>query len=405
MMKDWLLTRYAASTFNKCPHQQLPGMTGPPVRIHVDPLASPTAVHTPSTVPPHWQDEVEQQLNDDVSLGVLEKVPIGEPSMWCHRMVPVKKADGTPRRTVDLSPLNRHCLRETHHVKPPYQQARSIPPNTWKTVTDAWNGYHSVPIHQDDRHLTTFITPWGRYRYKVAPQGYLASGDGYTRRFDEIIQDVPRKTKCVDDTAIWDEELEQHWWRTLDFLELLGRHGIVLNPKKFQFAQQEVEFAGFKISAGEIRPLEKFLVAIREFPTPTKLSDVRSWFGLVNQVSHYSRLTDLMTPFKHLLSSKAKFSWSTDLEKAFTQSKSAIVEAIREGVEIFDMRRRTCLRPDWSTTGIGFLLSQKHCECLSSSPGCCNHGWCITAAGSRFLRPAETRYAAVEGEACYCLGT
>jgi len=226
----------------------------------------------------------------------------------------------------------------------------------------------------------------------VALQGFLASEDGYTRRFDEIIQDVPRKTKCVDDTAIWDEDLEQHWWRTLDLLELLGRHGIVLNPKKFQFAQQEVEFAGFKISAGEIRPLEKFLVAIRDFPTPTKLNEVRSWFGLVNQVSHYSRLTDLMTPFKHLLCSKAKFCWSKEKGKS-VHTVSAIVEAIREGVEIFDMHRRTCLRPDWSTTGIGFLLSQKYCECPSSSPGCCNYGWCITAAGSRFFRHAETRYA------------
>ena len=31
-----------------------------------------------------------------------------------------------------------------------------------------------------------FITPWGRYRYLVAPQGYISSGDGYSRRFDEI---------------------------------------------------------------------------------------------------------------------------------------------------------------------------------------------------------------------------
>ena len=32
-------------------------------------------------------------------------------------------------------------------------------------------------------------------------------------------------------------------------------------------------------------------------------------------------------------------------------------------------------------------------------PGCCQHGWRITLAGSRYLKPAETRYAAVEGEA------
>ena len=68
--------------------------------------------------------------------------------------------------------------------------------------------------------MTTFIIPWGRYRYRMAPQGFLASGDGYTRRFDEIIADVERKTKCVDDTLLWDEDLEKHWWRMLDFPEL-----------------------------------------------------------------------------------------------------------------------------------------------------------------------------------------
>ena len=72
----------------------------------------------------------------------------------------------------------------------------------FQTGTDAWNGFHSVPIHPDDKHYTTFITPWGRYRYKVAPQGFIASGDGYSRRFDEIIADIERKSKCVDDTIM-----------------------------------------------------------------------------------------------------------------------------------------------------------------------------------------------------------
>lgn len=63
------------------------------------------------------------------------------------------------------------------------------------------------------------------------------------------------------------------------------------------------------------------------------------------------------------------------------------------------MNRITCLRPDWSNQGIGYFLSQKHCECPSDRPGCCNNGWKITLAGSRFLSSAEKRYAPVEGEA------
>lgn len=34
-------------------------------------------------------------------------------------------------------------------------------------------------------------------------QGYLAHGDTYTRRYDEIIIDIRKKTKCVDDTVLW----------------------------------------------------------------------------------------------------------------------------------------------------------------------------------------------------------
>lgn len=398
-MKDWLLKRYAASTFNKCPHQPLKGMSGPEIRIHVDPDAKPVAVQTPAMVPLHWHEKVEQGIKNDCSLGVLEKPPMGEPQTWVHRMVLSEKEDGSIRRMVDLSPLNKHCVREVHHVRPPFQQARAIPPSTWKTVTDAWNGYHSVPIREEDRHLTTFITPWGRFRYKVAPQGFLASGDGYTRRFDEIIAEFDRKTKCVDDTVMWDSDLKEHWWRTIDFLELLGNNGVVLNPEKFQFAQREIDFAGFHISETEIKPHAKFLKAIAEFPTPTKVTDVRSWFGLVHQVANYGQLTEVMVPFKKLLSPKVKFYWDQELQDAFTLSKQSIVKAIQNGVEIFDFGKPTCLRPDWSTTGLGYFLSQKHCECEADVPGCCNDGWKITMAGSRFLKPCEARYAAVEGEA------
>ena len=398
-MKKWLLARYATSTFNTCPHRPLSCMDGPPVEIHVDPSATPRAVHTPAAVALHWQQRVYEDLLRDEALGVIERVPYGEPVDWCHRMVVTRKHDGSPRRTVDLSPLNRFCKRETFAADTPFQLARRIPKGTWKTVTDAWNGYHSVPLREADRHLTTFITPFGRWRYTRAPQGFLSSGDGYNRRFDAVLAGFPRKERCVDDTVHYDDDLETHWWRTIDLLTRLGRAGIVLNPDKFQFAQRDVEFAGFRIAETTITPMSKYLDAIRTFPTPQSTTDIRSWFGLVNQVANYAQLRDVMKPFKSFLSPKQKFFWSAELESAFTRSKELILSAIREGVEIFDLSKRTCLRPDWSSRGIGYFLLQQHCSCPSGVPGCCDDGWKVTLAGSRFLTSAEQRYAAVEGEA------
>ena len=73
----------------------------------------------------------------------------------------MQRKNGTPWRTVDFQALNTHTIRETHHAQSTFLQARSVPHWTKKTVFDAWNGYHSVPIRKEDRHLTTLITPWG----------------------------------------------------------------------------------------------------------------------------------------------------------------------------------------------------------------------------------------------------
>ena len=398
-MKQWLLERYATSTFNKCPHQILPTMDGPPIQVHLLPDAKPVNVGTPAPVALHWQDQVKKDLLRDVALGVLEQVPHGEPTGWCFRMVVRRKEDGSPRRTVDLSPLNKFCQREAHSSRSPFNLARSVPADSIKSVFDAWNGYHSVPIREEDRHLFTFITPWGLFRYKRAPQGFLSSGDGYNRRFDDLTSNLARSERCVDDTLIHDTDEETHWRRSIDFLNLCGNAGIVLNAEKFQFAESTVNFAGFRIKSDSVEPLPKYLDSIRDFPTPSSLTDIRSWFGLVNQVSHYSQLRDMMEPFRKFLSPKEKFSWNDTLDEIFQESKSRIVKAIQDGVQIFDITRRTCLRTDWSRQGIGYFLSQKHCNCSSRSFGCCQDGWKVTLAGSRFLTPTEKNYAPVEGEA------
>ena len=109
----------------------------PPIEIHVDPSAKLVAVHTPASIPLHWQDKVHENLLRDEAVGILERVPHGEPTLWCHRMVITRKHDGSPRRTVDFSSLNKFCRRETFAAEAPFKLARRIPRNTWKTVTDA----------------------------------------------------------------------------------------------------------------------------------------------------------------------------------------------------------------------------------------------------------------------------
>ncbi len=362
-LEEHLLHAYSSSTFNTCEHQPLPLMSGPPLRLMIDPLATPTAHHNPIPVPLHWQEEVKAGLDRDVRLGVLEQVPIGTPVTWCHRMVVCPKKNGSLRRTIDFQALNRHATRETHHTQSPFHQARSVPLRTKKTIFDAWNGYHSVALHEADRHFTTFITPWGRYRYRTAPQGYIASGDGYTSRYDGIVAHIQDKTKCIDDTLLWSQTVEEAYRQATEWLDTCGNNGVTLNPAKFRFARDEVEFAGFDITPTTVKSCQKYVRAISDFPTPKNLTDVRSWFGLVNQVSYAFSMTAAMAPFRELLKPTQKFEWTASHDAAFRESKRVIAQEIQHGVEIFDKNKPTCLATDWSKDGVGYWLFQKHCSC------------------------------------------
>ena len=401
-LEQWIRDFYAASAFNVCECQPLPEMHGPPLKIFLQDGAKPVAAHTPIPIPIHWQKEVKAGLDRDEAIGVIEKVPPGTPTTWCHRMVCVPKKDNTPRRTVNFQPLNQYSSRQTHHTMSPFHQASMVPANTKKTVLDAWNGYHSVALDPACKDLTTFLTPWGRYRYRKAPMGYLAAGDAYTERFDKIITDVKNKTKCVDDTVLWAQTIQESFHQTCSFLSLCSQNGIVFNQKKFQFCRDEVEFAGFMISSDSVRPSEKILESIRDFPVPKTISNVRGWFGLVNQVAPFFANRPVMEPFRELLKPSAAgkaIYWDENLTKLFEESKIVIISAIREGIKCFRAGDVTCLMPDFCKTGIGFLLTQKRCRCEKISPYCCPGGWQVVLAGSRFTKGPETRYAPVEGEA------
>ena len=63
-----------------------------------------------------------------------------------------------------------------------------------------------MDLHKEDREFTTFITPWGRYRYIAAPQGWLASGNAYTHRYDFIAEGVENYRRVVDDCLLYDKD-------------------------------------------------------------------------------------------------------------------------------------------------------------------------------------------------------
>ena len=62
-MKDYLLDRYASSTFNVCLHCPFPCMEGPQLELHVDKDAKPYACYKAAKIPLQWEQEVYTQYN------------------------------------------------------------------------------------------------------------------------------------------------------------------------------------------------------------------------------------------------------------------------------------------------------------------------------------------------------
>ena len=398
VLKRYIIDSFKDSAF--CKEPPFPAMKHSKGHIHVKPGAIPYAVHSPIPVPHHEKETIKVQLDAYVARGIIRRVPIGTPVVWCAQMVITRRKDGRPRIVVDYQRLNRQCMRETHHCAPPFHLASQVPPNTKKTIIDVVDSYHSLELDEESQLLTTFITEWGRYMFVRVPQGFIAAGDMFTSRYDDIIQDVEQKVKIVDDTLLYANNIEDSFWNTWDYLTICANNGIVVNESKFQFCQDEVEFAGLSVTNNGIQPSESLLSAIKDFPPPTDLTSARSWFGLVNQVSWAYAISPLMQPFRDLIKPNNKFYWDDTLTQIFEKTKAELVDKVKQGVKSFEIGRRTCIQTDWCKQGIGYLLLQKHCKCPNDSDIlCCKEGWRLIFAGSRFTKPAESRYSPTEGEA------
>ena len=73
-------------------------------------------------------------------------------------MVTTRKKNSKPRRIVDMQVLSKHAVRETHHNQVTFHQAMLVPSGPKKTITDACDGYHSVPYREEDRHTHLLCT-------------------------------------------------------------------------------------------------------------------------------------------------------------------------------------------------------------------------------------------------------
>ena len=117
-LEEWILKYYSPGAFNICKRQPMPSTAGPPMKIFVDPAATPVRCTKPVPVPLHFRDQVKKDLLSDVKRGVLEKVSLRVKPTWMAKMLIQPKKEGRPRRVADMSALTKVTRRELHHSQP-----------------------------------------------------------------------------------------------------------------------------------------------------------------------------------------------------------------------------------------------------------------------------------------------
>ena len=102
-------------------------------------------------------------------LGVFS--PVEEPTLWCAAMVVIPKETGAVRICVDLNSLSESVLREVHPMPKVDITLAQLSGATIFSKLDANSVFWQIPLAEDSRLLTTFITPYGQFCFNKLPFG------------------------------------------------------------------------------------------------------------------------------------------------------------------------------------------------------------------------------------------
>ena len=154
------------------------------------------------------------------------------------------------------------------------------------------------------------------------------------------------------------------------------------------FAQPEVEFAGVFQSEDGYKIHSRVYEAIKTFPTPTNITEVRSFYGMANQLAPFnSKLTEILAPIRPLLSTRTAFHIDEEMAAAFENATKELISSTtlayyRPGQTMHLYTDASC------KNGLGYILKQLQQD----------NSWRPIQVGSRSLLDAETRYAPIELE-------
>ena len=192
-------------------------------------------VHPPRPVPAPILNQVKTELNHLEKCGIIKMVE--ERTRWVNSMVCVRKKNGRVRICIDPTELNRAVLRAHYPMNTIDDVATRLKGSRVFTTLDANMGYYQLKLDEQSSFLTTFNTPYGRYRYLRMPMGISCAGEMFQREMMNVFGHLEGVEVVVDDLLVHGKTPEEHNKRLIKVLEVARKNNIKLNKESAKLAR------------------------------------------------------------------------------------------------------------------------------------------------------------------------
>ena len=339
-------------------------------KIQIKPGAQ-GVVKMPYRMLPQVRDAIQKQIDELISQGVIEESNDVE---WTSPLIAVKKAHKKSqkhlhnpseavnyRMVVDMRLLNNSCIYSKVCIPSLASLMDIIAEHkpSWYTTLDLSNGFFQMPIHVDSRKYTGFLFNHKSYRYRSSPQGLNSSPMSFQRLMTTVLREQLGKCAVVylDDVAIFSNTFEDHLRDVASVLASFEKAGLKLSQKKCLFGRNKCEYLGHELSKHGVTPSDAHVHAIKTFPRPSTVKQVRSFVGVVCFFSQFiPNKGKLLAPLLALTRKQAKWAWTQKCEYSFTELKRVI--STKPLLTFADPKKEYFLFTDASCLSIGAAIFQ-----------------------------------------------
>ena len=342
----------------------------------------PPVVHAQRRVPLSLRDDIKDELDDMESRGIITKLKEGKPTAWVNSLVYRRKPNGKLRICLDPKDLNKAISRE-HHVIPTLEEILpKLSGAKYFSIVDAKCGYWNVELDQESSYLTTFNSPFGRYRFLRMPFGLKMSQHVFQAKIDQTFEGCEGTIGIADDIVIFGKSEQEHDNHLHGMLTRCRSTGLKLNPDKCKIKQKKIKFFGVICGEDGVQPDPSKVSALKQMAPPANKQELQAFLGLATYMGPFiSGLSTLTAPLRELVKENSLFDWNSAHQQAFNAIKNGInAEA---ALAYYDPTKEVTLQVDASSTGLGAALLQDKKA---------------IAFASKALTDTESRYANIERE-------